>query len=152
MRVLILAVVALAGCEPQPVDRGGRLLDYTAEVEAHNAHVRPGDVTPLRGICLSACTLRLAETDICVADDAVFGFHAPRWLGQPLYGTPDPALKAWYLMLFRQNRPVGAQYLDRSQFIDRFKLSYLRGAQVSAAFEIPECTSAALAVGDKSPS
>lgn len=151
LAVAVLAVAALEACGPgyHPVegvqnvqvkpeddhrvfrvhyDGGGNILDYVRELSEIQ---RNGDRVEIVGTCLSSCTLYLGANDVCVAPDAVLGFHGPRgYLGiVPLSpsdcesyrrimamsyppGIREPFLEKWCNFTLRMQTLTGQEVAD----------------------------------------
>jgi hypothetical protein len=89
---LLIVVLAALLATTSPFDGGGSV----------EARLRLNDTSPIRGVCASACTARLA-TAACIAPDAMLGFHAAFAAGRlnalatlELAETYRPQLRTWF--------------------------------------------------------
>ncbi len=123
-RALVLGLLLVSPAEARQGvlvignDRGGSVEQRVAAVRALQGD---GTRVEIRGdYCMSACTMYLALSDLCVAPRTVFGFHGP---GSSIYGIgltpaafehwsqvmarhyPEP-IRSWYLNVAR-NRTIG---------------------------------------------
>lgn len=87
MRAILLTLL-LAGCMYDP---GGNLDDYLIEFNRRTAQ---GEATEIRGYCASGCTAYLGLQKVCVAPDAVLGFHGASYHGTVEQANKD-ALTEW---------------------------------------------------------
>lgn len=61
-----------------------------------------GQRVELRGTCLSACTMYLGLTNLCISPSAQFGFHGPTRNGRKL---PEAEFDHWSLVMARNYTP-----------------------------------------------
>ena len=61
-----------------------------------------GQRVEVRGTCLSACTMYLGLTNLCITPSAEFGFHGPTRNGRKL---PAEEFDHWSLVMARDYTP-----------------------------------------------
>lgn len=106
-------------------DFGGSILDRAGDIAAIE---RRQEAVEVRGACMSACTMLLAVTRLCVRPGAWFGFH------RPTGGSAGVADAATDLMW--RHYPVGLQELLGAL---RAEMAYLRGRDLLALGIAREC-------------
>jgi hypothetical protein len=104
---LFFGVIGMMGCTTQiiplgsPLDSGGHLQSYIAEVRRLNAEA---STKAIRGVCVSACTIYLGVKNVCVDPTAQVWFHAahlpgdnrPNSLGSlEMLSYYPPSVRAW---------------------------------------------------------
>ena len=93
-------------------DRGGYLAARSDEINRMRAI---GQRVELRGTCLSACTMYLSLPNICVAPNAVFGFHGPSKSGTPL---PQRDFDYWSgVMAANYSEPLRSWFMTEARYM-----------------------------------
>lgn len=125
-------LIPVAGVRVVQRDRGGYVGARGREIERMR---REGERVEIRGICLSACTMYLDLPNVCVAPDAVLGFHGPSDHGRPL--SPE-RFERWSREMARHYRePLYSWYMKKARYETQGYFS-LRGAQL-IAMGYPRC-------------
>lgn len=87
-------------------DRGGLIQSRATTVNRLRAS---GQRVEIRGTCLSACTMLLGASNVCVSPNATLGFHGPTSYGRRLVpedfehwsrvmaSNYSPRLRSWYM-------------------------------------------------------
>lgn len=92
-------------------DRGGSLGERGDLIRRLRA---TGQRVELRGTCLSACTMYLGLSNICVAPSARLGFHGPTRNGRKL-SHEDFDHWSW-VMARNYNAPLQSWYMEKARF------------------------------------
>lgn len=128
--ILFTALASLTACMQganYPIDRGGNIMDRRAELDAHRG------VLEIRGLCLSACTMKLGHPQACTFPNTKFGFHGvyngsknvSDLVGHYYSERLPVQLRAWW----RQN----AAHLPSSQH------EYIMGEELIQRNIVPAC-------------
>ncbi|KQB17263.1 hypothetical protein H9N28_06240 [Rhodobacter capsulatus] len=93
-------------------DRGGYLGKRSDQIDRMRSM---GQRVELRGTCLSACTMYLSLPNVCVAPDAVLGFHGPSKNGIPL---PQRDFDYWSQVMARNySEPLRSWFMTKARYI-----------------------------------
>ncbi|MBL4919370.1 hypothetical protein [Szabonella alba] len=115
---------ATAATGPKVVmhDPGGALASRQREIRALR---RSGQRVELRGTCYSSCTMYLGLNNVCVAPDAVLGFHGPHGL---FGGLQRDVFEHWsQVMAAHLREPLRGWFLQHGRHI-RHGVTTLRGS------------------------
>ena len=130
MKPLIAALV-LAACTPLPplppvvnviYDGGGLPMPRAATIKQMT---RVGTTVRIEGRCNSACTMYLAVPNVCVAPDAVLGFHSA-W---SVHAT-DRMYIGVINQFVSRHYPDNLKSLFLSDYSKSVEFTYLTGQQV----------------------
>jgi hypothetical protein len=112
---LALACLLPFGARAQPIfdDPGGWIGEYVIEANITQ------DVEIL-GSCLSACTIFLSVSDVCISPDAELGFHSAY--------DDDGALNPAGSQIMLSSYPRGIRaWVERHHALDSKKLTFMTG-------------------------
>jgi hypothetical protein len=93
-------------------DMGGSLQSRQTKIRIMR---RQGQRVEIRGRCYSACTMYLGLPDVCVAPDAVLGFHGPQGM---LGALPQDAFDHWSRVMARNLRkPLKTWFMTQARHV-----------------------------------
>ena len=142
----LLAAIGTAGTAVHhyyvDADGGGSVLAY---VQKYDALQKAGEKVVIRGNCFSSCTMALGYSNVCIAPDAILGFHpayVPFLFGYAHYVIDPPDTRLMVAHFPAKVRPLlikhGAKFVEdveKNRYITdpggwmRPKLVYVKGSE-----------------------